>query len=287
MVTETGTEALSMSMTFTYTFQSGDSVETAELRLPRTSCPDFPSCGVFAFAKSGSVLVNTLVCDLMAEVGVPVIQWPAIWYERGIDTAAFQGDLAQALPSHGYCLAGFREIPRSFLGAPAVRRLRKLMVVRDPRDMLVSRYFSTKFSHGFKSRGTPQFAQLMHQLIEDSEMDVDSYCLFYSWIVNADFFMHSDIIADPNTLVVKYEDFVYDKGQLALALCNWFGLDVLQERIFVIAARHNTIPDTERPDQHIRQVHPGDYRRKLKPETIAALNGVLGKFMARFGYQPE
>ena len=169
-------------MTFAYTFQSGDDVETATVNFPPTSRPDFPSCGVFAFAKSGSVLVNAIVRDLMAEVGIPVISWPEIWYQMGVDTAAFQGDLAQVVPSHGYCLAGIREIPRSFLGAPAVRRLRKVLVVRDPRDMLVSRYFSTKFSHGFEPRGTPQFARLMRQLVDDGEMDVDSYCLFYSWI---------------------------------------------------------------------------------------------------------
>jgi hypothetical protein len=51
-----------------------------------------------------------------------------------------------------------------------------------------------------------------------------------------------------------------------------------------IAAAHDIIPQTERPDQHIRQAHPGDYRRKLKPETIAALNAVLGRFFLTFGY---
>jgi hypothetical protein len=271
----------------TFTFQSGDGIETAEVRFPPTPRPDFPSCGVFAFAKSGSVLVNAIVRQLMTEVRVPVFDWPEAWYARGIDTASVQCDLAQTFPPLGYCLGGFREIPRSFLGATALRSLRKVMVVRDPRDMLVSRYFSTRFSHGFKARGTPQFAQLMRQLIDDGEMDLDKYCLYYSWIVNADFFLHRDIIADPLTLVLKYEDFVYDKGHLAKVICEWFSLVIPNERLSAIVAPYAEIPVAEQPDQHIRQAHPGDHRRKLKPETIAALNGVLANFLAAFGYQPE
>lgn len=267
-----------------FTFQSGNGIETAEVRFPPTPRPDFQSCGVFAFAKSGSVLVNAIVRQLMAEVSVPVFDWPEVWYARGIDTASVQCDLAQTFPPYGYCLGGFREIPRSFLGVAALRSLRKIMVVRDPRDMLVSRYFSTRFSHGFEARGTPQFAQLMRQLIEDGEMDLDRYCLFYSWIVNADFFLHGDIIGDPLTLILKYEDFVYNKKNLVEAICNWLGLVIPNQRLAAIVAPYENIPATERPDQHIRQVHPGDFRRKLKPETIEALNGVLANFMATFGY---
>jgi hypothetical protein len=270
--------------TVTYTFQSGDGVETAEAHFPVSPRPDFPSCGVFAFAKSGSVLVNAIVRELMTEVGVPIIAWSAVWYERGIDMGTVQFDFTEAFPPYGYCLAGFRHVPNSFLGGAALRRLRKLMVVRDPRDMLVSRYFSTKFSHGFGVRGTPQYAQAMRRVIEDSGMDIDRYCMFHSWVVNADFSLHRDIIADPQTLILKYEDFVYDKRHLASTICNWFGLDVPQERLSAIIAPYEAIPIAERPDQHVRQAHPGDYQRKLKPETIATLNGVLDKYMVTFGY---
>jgi hypothetical protein len=38
--------------------------------------PDFPSLFLFAFAKSGSVLVNSLVRNLLTECGVPLIDLP-------------------------------------------------------------------------------------------------------------------------------------------------------------------------------------------------------------------
>jgi len=269
-----------------YTFQCGDNPQSAEAHIPPTSRPDFPSCGVFAFAKAGSVLVNAIVRGLMAEVGVPLIDWPELWHGRGIDMATIQCDFTQVFPQHGYCVAGFRHVPNSFLGGTALRRLRKLLVVRDPRDMLVSRYFSIRYSHKLEAQGTPQFVQVIRQVMEDAEMDLDRHCLFNSWIVNADFFLHRDIIADPQTLVLKYEDFVYDKDGLAVTIRDWFGLDVSQERLAAIIAPYQAIPATERPDQHVRQAHPGDYRRKLKPQTIAVLDGVFAEYMAAFGYQP-
>ena len=127
----------------------------------------------------------------------------------------------------------------------------------------------------------------MRQLIANGKMNLDRYCLFYSWIVNADFFLHHNIIVDPLTLVLKYEDFVYDKGHVVNEICNWFNLDIPAQRLSEIVAHYAGIPVAEQPDQHIRQAHPGDHRRKLKPETIAALNGVLAEFMATFGYQAE
>jgi hypothetical protein len=271
-----------------YTFQSGDNVETATARLPVSPRPDFESCGIFAFPKSGSVLVNAIVSDLMAEAGIAVMDWPQIWFTQGINSSTVRCDLQQAFPSNGYCFSGFRGIPISFFGAPALTRLRKILIVRDPRDMLVSRYFSTKFSHGFDTeKRTSQFSRMIGQIVEDTGTDIDKYSLFYSWAVNAEYFFYRDIIADPKTLVIKYEDFVYDRSHLASAICSWVGLDISRERILFIVEPYDSIPATEQPTKHVRQAHPGDYRRKLNPTTISALNGVLGEFLAKFGYRME
>jgi hypothetical protein len=157
-------------------------------------------------------------------------------------------------------------------------------VVRDPRDMLVSLFFSTKFSHGYEARGTAQFSALMRRLIEDSDREIDDYCLFYSWLVNYEFFLHREIARDPNTKVVRYEDFIYDKRRLVADIDAWFGLDVPELVRGDIAAAHQALPQTERPENHMRQAHPGDFRRKLQADTVAALNAVLADYLQAFGY---
>jgi Sulfotransferase domain len=268
-----------------YSYQDGTDVQQATFTFPESPKPDFVSCGLFAFAKSGSVLANAIIADLMAAAQVPVVDWPTSWHGQGIDMSSIQGDLSLLLPDRGYCFSGFREIPRSFLGVPAIRKLRKIMVVRDPRDILVSRYFSTKYSHGFSPRGTSQFAQLMRQIIEDAECDVDQYCLRCSWMVTSEFFLHRDIIRDPSTLVVRYEDFIYDQAKLVRDANEWFQLGLSTDELARISEKYGSIPDAENPAVHVRQAHPGDHKRKLKPETIDALDRVLKDYMSAFGYR--
>ena len=140
-----------------FTFQDGDKVGSGDLDAPESSRPDFRSCFVFAFPKSGSVLVNALVQSVMSEWGVPVIDVPTQLYQQGIDIAAIQCDLSSLFVGQGYCYSGFRELPRSMLGSGSIGSARKILIVRDPRDMLVSRYYSTKYSHGFAKRGSSQF----------------------------------------------------------------------------------------------------------------------------------
>jgi hypothetical protein len=55
-----------------YSYLDGVDVKRATIAIPaNSSLPDFPSFFVFAFYKSGSVLVNALVRDLLTECGVP------------------------------------------------------------------------------------------------------------------------------------------------------------------------------------------------------------------------
>jgi hypothetical protein len=267
-----------------FTFQGGDQIGSGDFELPESSRPDFHSCFVFAFAKSGSVLVNAIVQSVMSEYGVPVIDVPTQLYQQGIDIAAIQCDLSRLFAPHGYCYSGFRELPRFMLGSASINSAHKILVVRDPRDMLVSGYYSAKFSHGFAEKGSPSFRRLMKEIIKDTQMNIDEYCLYYSWMINSQLLSHADVISDSKTLVLKYEEFLYDKRGLVRQLCDWLSINLCSERIEAIAAAHDFIPEKERPDQHVRQAHPGDHQRKLKPETIAALNAMLGRFFITFGY---
>jgi hypothetical protein len=83
----------------------------------RCSVPDFPSFFLFAFHKSGSVLVNALVRDLLTECGVPLIDLPLHLFERGIDIRVFQCDLAALFPPRGYCFRDFGAFRTGLWGA--------------------------------------------------------------------------------------------------------------------------------------------------------------------------
>lgn len=268
-----------------YTYLDGDAVKPGAIAIPAGgSLPDFPSFFLFAFAKSGSVLVNALVRDLLTESGVPLIDLSTHLFERGIDINTFQCDLPLLFPPKGYCFSGFRMIPQWLIGSDVLRRARRVMVVRDPRDMLVSLYHSIKYSHLFPE-ATPQLQTLIDSMRRDTELSIDEFCLLHAASFNAEFSKLRMLPRDDDALILRYEDFVYDKVALARKLRDWCGLEIAEARIRELAATYDVIPNSDQPHAHVRQVHPGDHRRKLRAETIAALDTSLANFLAAFHYR--
>ena len=60
-----------------YTYLDGDVVKPGMIAIPASaSMPEFPSFFLFALVKSSSVLVNSLVRDLLTDCGVLLIDLP-------------------------------------------------------------------------------------------------------------------------------------------------------------------------------------------------------------------
>jgi hypothetical protein len=82
----------------------------------------------------------------------------------------------------------------------------------------------------------------------------------------------------------RYEDVIYDKENWVADLVDHFRWGVPSKAICSIAARHDVIPASEDESKHVRQVHPGNFRKHLKPETITYLNDAFAEEMGYFGY---
>jgi hypothetical protein len=270
----------------TYTYQDGDAIKTGTIAIPPTSVPEFRSFFLFSFAKSGSVLVNNLVREILNDCGIPTFDLPSHLFASGIEFDSFLCDLDQAFPEHGYCFSGWRHIPISFYGSNAFKRARKVVITRDPRDILVSLYFSIKYSHSFPDAATSQFNHRVELLRRATELGIDDFCLDVTWLLNAELCYLQTVLNDKDTLVLRYEDFIYDKIVIGRSLRDWCGIDIPDERLREIIRPHDILPEVEQPLSHLRQGHPGDYRRKLRPATVTELNTTLKSFMKTFGYAP-
>lgn len=268
-----------------YSYLDGVNVKRGMIAIPTVSgLPDLQSFFLFAIYKSGSVLVNALVRDLVTECGVPFIDLPTHLFDRGIQIDTFQCELGALFPLKGCCFTGFREVPPWLMGTDVLRHARKVVIIRDPRDMLVSLYYSVKYSHRYAGIQTPQYQALVDASREAAEMDIDEYCIAYAWRFNSLFWQLSMVLRDQNALVLRYEDFIYDKFKLAKDICHWCGLNICDERIRELASAYDTIPKKDEPRAHIRQAHPGDHKRKLRPETIEVLNASLANILGAFSY---
>jgi len=168
-------------------------------------------------------------------------------------------------------------------GLPDLDRYRKVLVVRDPRDILVSQFFSIATSH--QTPGAAKRAEFLQRRAHAREVGIDAYVLERAPVVQATLRRYADeLMPVPGTLVTTYEELVTDLGawlRRALAF-----LDVPADEALVAELVAEGRPAPEREDVHAkrRQVTPGDHRRKLRAETIAALDEQLADELVVFGY---
>ena len=273
----------------TLSFQDGSTFKECFIEVEREGCPNFDSCYVLAFPKSGSVLLNAMSAVLMAETGVPCVDLPAQCFSRGIEIDTVSVDCDDFFKRSGYCYSGFRKIPariaKEFTALPG----KKVLMVRDPRDMLVSLYYSIKYSHRFPAEMTKQFFDKLEYFKRSADVDIDSFCVSnvpeYIDIATGYLTLLDSALVDSALVkIVRYEDIVFDKATLAHILCKWFSLEIESSKLERLVANFDVLPSNEQPLEHVRQVYPGDHKRKLSQETVEILNASFSPYFSRFNY---
>lgn len=258
---------------------------------------------VFAPPKSGSTFLNHLIVDLTKYGPQPNVNIPSALWNAGINFQTARLERADLIfGTGGYCFSGFRDWPRFLGGNFDLNQYKRVFMMRDPRDMLVSNYFSMAKSHPIPERGKVK-SQMEEKRIWAQNLGIDEYVLgepaeYYRnlldrmvriWdtptvAIGPEQRQHRHERKRRNLLSVRYEDVVFEKADFAKRICEFFGWDIDEKLVTAAAAAQDVFPDSEQPDKHIRQVKPGNFREKLKPETIIALNETFGPYLRIFGY---
>ncbi|MGI9517431.1 MAG: hypothetical protein ACR2NP_10310 [Pirellulaceae bacterium] len=176
---------------------------------------------------------------------------------------------------HDFCLCPIRtfcDAPFPFTGNQQIKRI---FHVRDPRDILVSQYFSYGWRHSAE-----EFNPGRHRQRESIQtMSIDEYVLDESLAIHPMKLRLRDLIDRDDTelgRVIKYEEMVTDfPAWLAKVLPPFeFRFPGLVRRRFALRYRNEFRPDDD-PRSHKRSVYPGDYLRRLQPATVQRLNELL------------
>lgn len=255
--------------------------------LPPTKRPDLPSALVFAMPKSGSVLLDGIMRQLSDHVGVTYVSIMQEYFTIGLPDASMPAETARIFLPQGYCYGGFRYFPRRF-EIPILSQTRPVLLVRDPRDMVVSHYYSMRDSHPEPGKVLKTVKANMSMRDLARALDIDEYVKRAAQTFRT-FLTHyrSILCANHDVRIYRYEDVIYEKADWVADIAAHFDWKVPRQKTDWIAAQHDLIPTEEVETQHIRQVHPGNYRKKLKPETIAWLDDFFKDEMAFFGYTAD
>lgn len=237
--------------------------------------------------KAGSVLINNLVKSLCEKVSLPYFDFEPQLFQSGVSPNDCPLDAYKLLDRRGYVFLGFRT-PYMLRYSMQYRKSPKLILVRDPRDMLVSYYFSIAKSHAVPggSIESKTFSGLRN---EAATIDINEYISRGSadHIVLAMRAIKSHLQDFQACHLYRYEDIIFEKKAWIRSMASVLGVEVSDDLMAELLAQYDVLPDSERPNQHVRQVSPGNYKKHLTKTTIAIVEEKFADVMEHFDYSPD
>lgn len=175
-------------------------------------------------------------------------------------------------------------------GIRGLEHYRVLVVLRDPRDVLTSEFFSIRHSHRTPPVASDKHAQFSALRNRARALTIDEYVLSESPRVRATYQRYIDRLLEPghDVGVLKYEDMIADFPKWLGQLERFCELSISpQLRGRLTSSARQAAARKERIASHARQLLPGDHRRKLHGATIGELNRRFAEILDRLEYDPS
>ena len=173
-------------------------------------------------------------------------------------------------------------------GIPNFEQFLTILMLRDPRDVLVSEYYSVAYSHFAPSRHSRKYAQFIQLRQHTQTLSVDEYAMAQCDRVYATFARYQRLLVDqyPAVYITRFEEMVSDFPTWLSALLNYCELDIGDRLRQTLIENHRAIqPRQENAQRHLRKGAVGDYREKLNPETIDYIEAKLAPVLTAFHYE--
>ena len=235
----------------------------------------------FGHHKCGSTFIVSFLARLSERLGLKIFHSHAGY--------VFGCDIVQYREQHDFNLwlytnADFEQIRQV--------DLRGFHVIRDPRDLIVSAYFSHLYSHDLGVWGRLRaFRPYLRSLSKSDGLLAEmGFC--------APFLMemfHWDY-DDPRILELRFEDLVGDPAGVLTQACAHLGLleqagfaairEIADELSFsrLSGGRERGEED---PYHHYRKGVPGDWRNHFEARHIAEFERLYGPIMTKLGYERD
>ncbi|MCB1342351.1 MAG: sulfotransferase domain-containing protein [Pseudooceanicola sp.] len=270
-------------MTTTHTLTCpGDTTVSIDFPDPRPG----PATFVVAGHKTGSVLLNRIIDDLAALTGLPVVRVEEVLWRGGLKIKDWPQQIFDLMEQPGLVYTSFRDLQR--LGElTSFQTGRRIFMIRDPRDVAVSYFFSMSKSHVIPEGGAAR-EDMLRMRDAAAQSDLDSFIqrgMANNVLRNIQSF--AQYLGTPDTVFYKYEDIIFAKEPWVAQIAADLGISVPQDDIARIARRHDIIPEQENPNAHIRSVKPGGWREKLSPQSVAFIEEKFPLFFEKYGYGRE
>ncbi len=243
---------------------------------------------VLGIRKCGSSIMNSMLTDLARLNGLPFVDMGGRFFSANVAEQDWRSDpavLSALMPGTVY--GGFRAMPMALAHSPLYQRSPKILLVRDPRDALVSEYFSIAYSHSLPEATGQGGAREEFLALRESALAsrIEAVVIERAGVLNQAYMDYAAAAADPLTKVYRYEDVILDKRPWLRSMAAHFGWQAGSPGFVEgMMGWADKVPDKEQSHAFVRRVTPGDHREKLSAAVIAELNVALRPAMTLFGY---
>jgi len=259
-----------------------------ELPAPTSAIPSVLS---FSMAKAGSTLLYNMLTQLAPAAGAVYFSIEDYLFAHNVSPTNRPGSVGKIIRPTGYCYGGFRQYPA--FPVPILHSAKVTFLVRDPRDMITSLYFSLLRSHRIpkaterqsnEPAGAAERMLDMRERLQNTDINTFARQAIRTYLRIFEGYVAQGFARRKNIAIYRYEDVIFAKEAWVKDICEWYEWDVPISRQLEIAARFDERPDEERPAEHVRQVTPGNHRAHLTAATSATIVDALSEYMRLFGY---
>ena len=236
--------------------------------------------GYFSHHKCGTVWATSVIDDVCAAAGLTAV--------RHDNDTRFAGDILEWRKSHPFDFWCYTNADYTFVRGVEVAGFH---VVRDPRDLVVSAYFSHLYSH--PEQGWPRLGHYRRFLRTLSEEEGLLREMEFSAPVMADMLVWDE--HPPGIRLVHFEDLI---AAPAPRFCEIFAdLGILPGRVSEatvreIVARHafERLSGGRKKGQedlrhHFRKGTPGDWRNHFTPRHTEYFWRLYSSLLVKLGYE--
>lgn len=231
---------------------------------------------VHGLHKSATMFLYKFFDDLCSQINVPLY-------------SIHNGSSPPGSIDESFVLCPVRSFETECFDFPKLNKTKHLFQLRDPRDVLVSEYFSIGWRHSIE--GWSQKDLERRELIRT--LSIDEYALREPEISKYPLLSRFDplfALQDGSFFdVIKYETMVTDFPAWLESCLKALDIDPASPSnanfVSSLADRYSDEFQAGDSDQsHKRNVTPGDHLNKLKPETIEVLDDRFSNVISAFDY---
>ena len=253
------------------------SIEKRLLNNRQVEVSSLQSILFFTTYKCASSFAGEIINELTEDAGYKHVDFDSYFYHLEKDT---DREYIKLFSNNAFRGCGMIYGPmRHYQPIPSIDQYKILLILRDPRDVLVSHYYSAKYSHEIRT------TKMRNKRKKIKNQNIDEFVLERTEEFSGIYNQYKDKILNLRGVVfVRYKDMISNPKNFITKLYNILDIDINNKDIDKIVKDRMIMPKEEQKYSHRRSGKSGQYLDKLKPETISIINLKLENIISVFGF---